>query len=152
MFMILWQRLTSETGSSNKRRKTMKKPIIFAALVFCGNIAFAQIIPSNEQVSTIITQVSPNINKTAYLTNLNGKLMQAYPNPAIDMVTIQHISSPERGVISIISVDGKILQQRVVVPNSLETKLNVAMLHKGTYILRYDNSKGDIRTLQLIKN
>jgi hypothetical protein len=78
--------------------------------------------------------------------------MLAYPNPAIDQVTIQHVSSPERAVIFLMSTDGKILQQRTVVPHSLETKLNLSMLNKGIYVLRFDDSKGDIRTVQLVKN
>lgn len=95
---------------------------------------------------------SPNIARVGYLTNLNGKMMQASPNPAISEVNVQHVSTAERATISIISTDGKVLQQRLVAPNSLQTKLNVSMLNKGLYILRFDDSKGDVRTVQLVKN
>jgi Secretion system C-terminal sorting domain len=117
---------------------TMKKILLFTMFIFCGIIAFSQ--------------ASPNLAKTAYLTNLNGKAMQAYPNPAADQVIIQHVSSPERAVISIVSTSGIVLQQRTVVPNTLQTQLSVGMLNKGIYIVRFDDGKSDVRTLQLVKN
>ena len=78
--------------------------------------------------------------------------MQAYPNPASDQVIIQHVSSPQRAVITIISTDGRVLLQRTVIANTLQTQLNVGMLSKGIYIIRFHDAKGDVRTLQLVKN
>ena len=116
----------------------MKKLFIFAAFISCGFVAAAQ--------------TTTELTKTGYLTNLTGKSMQAYPNPATDQVTIQHVSSSERAVITIVSTDGKVLQQRTVLPNTLQTQLHVGALNKGLYILRFDDSKGDVRTIQLVKN
>lgn len=116
----------------------MKKILLFTSFIFCG--------------IAVLAQTSPNISKTAYLTNLTGKVMQAYPNPATDQVSIQHVSSPERAVIFLVSTDGRVLQQRTVMPNSHQTQLNIGMLNKGIYILKYDDSKGDVRMLQLVKN
>jgi hypothetical protein len=115
----------------------MKKLFLFAAYIFFGQAAH--------------TQTTAPLTKTAWLTNETGKLMQAYPNPAIDEVTVQHLSSTQRAVIAIISTDGKLLHQKTVLPNTLQTKLNIGMLNKGIYILRFDDSKGDVRTLQLVK-
>jgi Secretion system C-terminal sorting domain len=125
----------------------MKKLLLFASWSFCGIAALAQITPTFTG-----TETSPNICKTACLTNLTGKVMQAYPNPATDQVIIQHVSSPERAVIFLISTDGRVLQQRTVMPNTLQTQINIGMLNKGIYILKYDDSKGDVRTIQLVKN
>ncbi len=116
----------------------MKKILLFEAFVFFGMIAFSQ--------------TSPNLTKTAYLTSLNGKAMQAYPNPATDQVIIQYVSSAQTAVISIVSTDGRVLQQQTVIPNTLQTQLHVGTLNKGMYILRFDDSKGDVRTIQLVKN
>jgi Secretion system C-terminal sorting domain len=120
----------------------MKQLVILIILISGSGNAFAQAVPEG----------SPNIARTGYLTNLNGKMMQAYPNPAIGEVNIQHVATKERASISIISTDGKVLQQRLVLPNTFQTKLNVSMLNKGLYILRFDDLKGDVRTLQLVKN
>jgi hypothetical protein len=116
----------------------------------------AQIPPAQvtqqAQITQPIIQQSPNIVKTAYLTNLTGKIMQAYPNPATDHVLLQHHSTSERAIIFIVSTDGQILQQRTVLPNTLQTELNIGRLNKGIYILKFDDGRGDVRTLKLVKN
>lgn len=116
----------------------MKKILLFASFVFCGLLSFSQ--------------TTPELNKTAYLTNLNGKAVQAYPNPATDQVTVQHVAFANRAVVSVISTDGKVVFQQTVLPNTLQTQFSVGGLSRGMYILKFDDSKGDVRTLQLVKN
>ncbi len=130
----------------------MKKLLLFISFVFCGLISFSQITPNGYGTENNLNQPSPNISKNAYLTNLNGKAMQAYPNPASDQVTIQHVAAANRGVISVISTDGRVLFQRTVLPNTMQTQFSVGTLSRGMYILKFDDSKGDVRTLQLVKN
>jgi hypothetical protein len=116
----------------------MKKLLLSAIIIFSGIAAQAQ--------------TSPALTKTAWLTNNTGKVMQAYPNPAADEVTIQHVSSPEKALIAIISTDGRILLQQTVMPNTLQTQLHIDMLSMGIYMLKFETAKGDIRTLRLVKN
>ena len=116
----------------------MKKLFLFAAIALSGIAALAQ--------------TTPELTKTAWLTNNTGKVMQAYPNPATDQVIIQHVSSPERAIITIISTDGRILLQRTVMPNTLQTQLHIDILSKGIYIIKFETEKGDVRTLRLVKN
>jgi hypothetical protein len=78
--------------------------------------------------------------------------MQAYPNPARDQVIIQHMASTDRAVIYIINTDGKILHQQTVMPNTLQTELRITNLSRGIYIVRFDNARGDVRTLKLVKD
>ncbi len=115
----------------------MKKLYLFAIIALSGITAFAQ--------------TSPELTKTAWLTNNTGKVMQAYPNPAVSEVTIQHVSSPERAVLSVISTDGKILLQQTIVANTLQTRLHISMLSKGIYIVKFEGVQGDVRTLRLVK-
>lgn len=116
----------------------MKKLFLFAVITLSGIAVFAQ--------------TKPELTKTAWLTNNTGKAMQAYPNPAVDEVMIQHVSSPERAILSVISTDGRMLLQRTIVANTLQTQLHIDMLSKGMYIVKFEGAKGDVRTLQLIKN
>lgn len=116
----------------------MKKLLLFATIIFSGIAAQAQ--------------TTPELTKTAWLTNNTGKVMQAYPNPAAGEVTIQHVSSPERAVITIICTDGRVLLQQTVMPNTLQTQLHIDMLSKGMYIVKFETAKGDVRTLRLVKN
>jgi hypothetical protein len=130
----------------------MKKILLLTTFIFGAIAGFSQIYPDNSGTASNLHQPSPNISKTAYLTNLTGKVMQAYPNPARDEVIIQHVSSADRAVISLINRDGKILQQQRVMPNTLQTQLWIGTLPRGIYIIRFDNARGDIRTLKLVKD
>ena len=78
--------------------------------------------------------------------------IQVYPNPASDMVTIQHSRSAENSKITLISPDGKVLQQVVAVANTLQTQVNVSKLNSGLYIVRYDDGKGTVQTAKILKN
>ena len=115
----------------------MKKLFLFAAIISCA-------IATQSQTTTALS-------KTAWLTNNTGKVMQAYPNPATDQVIIQHISSPETALLSVVSSSGKILQQHTVVPNTLQTQLHIGLLNRGIYVIRFETARGDIRTIQLVK-
>lgn len=115
----------------------MKKLFLSTAIILSGIAAQAQ--------------TTPVLTKTAWLTNNTGKAMQAYPNPVSDEVTIQHVSSTERAVLSVISTSGRVLQQRTVMPNTLQTQLHIGILDKGIYIVKFEGAKGDVRTLRLVK-
>jgi len=78
--------------------------------------------------------------------------IQVYPVPATDQVTVQHSKSSEKATVTLISPDGKILQQKVAVANTLQTQLNINTLASGLYIVRYDDGNGDVQTAKIIKN
>lgn len=95
----------------------MKKILLFAVIVSICIAAQAQ--------------TTHALCKTAWLTNNTNKVMQAYPNPATGQVIIQHVSSHETAVLSVVSTSGEILQQHTIVPNTLQTQLHIALLNKG---------------------
>lgn len=78
--------------------------------------------------------------------------IQIYPVPATEQVTIQHSKSPEKATFTLISPDGKILQQKVAVTNTLQTQINISTLGSGLYIVRYDDGMGNIQIGKIIKN
>jgi hypothetical protein len=78
--------------------------------------------------------------------------LQVYPMPASDLVTVQHPKSPVPSLITLVSTDGKILQQVFAIPNSLQTQLHISQLKTGLYFVKYDNGQGEVQTLKLIKN
>lgn len=130
----------------------MKKILLSASFVFCGVAAFSQITPGTYGTPNNTDQTSPNISKTAYLTNLTGKVVQAYPNPARDQVIVQHVSFANRAVMSVISADGRVMFQQTVMPNTMQTQFSVGKLSSGMYFLKFDDSRGDVRVIQLLKN
>ncbi len=78
--------------------------------------------------------------------------IQIYPMPASDQVTIQHKQSTENSMITLYSLDGRILQQVRATPFTLQTQLNIQNLANGVYIIRYDDGRADVQSAKLIKN
>ncbi len=73
--------------------------------------------------------------------------LKFYPNPVVDFVTISNTTS-----VSAIKVFN-MLGQRVisVTPNSLETKIDMSSLPRGTYLIQID-SEGKSAKIKLVKN
>ena len=78
--------------------------------------------------------------------------IQIYPVPATDQVTVQHSKSFEKSLITLVSPDGKVLQQVVAVANTFQTQLNISTLTSGLYIVRYDDGKGNVQIAKIMKN
>lgn len=78
--------------------------------------------------------------------------IEIYPLPAHDQVTIQHNLSSERATITLYSNDGKLIMQKLVLPNTLQTQLNISNINGGLYIVRYDDGNGKVESKNLYKN
>lgn len=86
-------------------------------------------------------------NKETLLDN-----MQVYPQPAFEQVTIQHNKATEKGMFTLYSADGKIILQKIAMPGTQQTQINISNLNNGLYMLRYDDGTGKVQTKSLIKN
>lgn len=87
-----------------------------------------------------------------YVKDQADAQIQVYPVPANDQVTIQHRKASDKAMISLISPDGKILQQLVAVPNTFQTQINISNLQKGLYFVSYDDGQSDVQISRIIKN
>ena len=87
-----------------------------------------------------------------YSKEITLSQIEIYPLPAHDQVTIQHNLSAERATISLYSNDGKLIMQKLVLPNTLQTQLNISNVNSGLYFVRYDDGKGKIESKNLYKN
>jgi hypothetical protein len=87
-----------------------------------------------------------------FATDQTDARIQIYPVPATDQVTIQHRKSSDNTVITLVSPDGRILQQVVAVPNSLQTQLHLNNLQKGLYFVRYSDGLDEVQVSKIIKN
>jgi hypothetical protein len=81
-----------------------------------------------------------------------NSLIQIYPMPATDQVTVQHGQASGSSMITVTGLDGTIFQQVNVVPFTLQTQLNINRLARGVYIVKYYNGKDDFQTAKLVKN
>ncbi|MBK8788513.1 MAG: T9SS type A sorting domain-containing protein [Chitinophagaceae bacterium] len=87
-----------------------------------------------------------------YATDQTDAGIQIYPVPATDQVTIQHRKASDKTLITLVSTDGKVLQQVKALPNSLQTQLNLNYLKKGLYFVKYDDGKAEVQVSRIIKN
>ena len=87
-----------------------------------------------------------------YVKDEANAAIQIYPVPARDVVTIQHSKSSEKSTITLISPDGKVIQQVIAMPNTLQTQLNINTLNSGLYMVRYDDGQGNVQITKLVKN
>jgi hypothetical protein len=78
--------------------------------------------------------------------------IQAYPNPVRDMVTIQHNKAMERSLITLVSPDGRVLQQKLTLSSTYQTQLDLSTLKPGLYLVKYDDGRGSVQTVKIIKN
>ena len=93
---------------------------------------------------SIIIRINSNVNALSSL--------QVYPQPAFEQVTIQHNKATEKAMLTLYSADGKIIMQKLALPNTLQTQLNIGSINSGLYMVRYDDGTGKVQTKSLIKN
>ncbi len=73
-----------------------------------------------------------------------------YPNPAINELNCKILDPAwENSLVEIYSITGQLINQEKL--NTIDSKINVASLAKGTYFLKVTNSQKDTQTFKLIK-
>lgn len=84
----------------------------------------------------------------------NGKtvsLLRAYPMPARNQVTLQHGAIEGKAQITISSESGQIMKRVVPAVGSMQTAIDLSALKAGMYLLRLENSNGEVETLKVVK-
>ncbi|HEY1113214.1 MAG TPA: T9SS type A sorting domain-containing protein [Chitinophagaceae bacterium] len=84
----------------------------------------------------------------------NGKsaaILRAYPMPARNQVTLQHGAIEGKAQVTISSEDGRIVKRQVLTVGSMLTSIDLSSLKAGLYLLRLENSNGEVETLKLVK-
>lgn len=96
------------------------------------------------------------LNFTDLSTGITESTMQlgvsnliTYPNPVKELLNIDLSNLPAEGTISILTLDGKMIQTLNINGNSLIT-LNISNLVQGIYLCRYSNAEV-IKTVKIIK-
>lgn len=93
-----------------------------------------------------------NLNSSVSYSNIvsvNSKpksLILIYPNPVIDNIIVNHPKANAGAVISISTMDGRIVSSQSVLPGSVSGTLNVRSLSGGNYLLIYQNNTDKLVT------
>jgi hypothetical protein len=84
----------------------------------------------------------------------NGKssiVITAFPQPAANQLTVQHPAIKPNGLLTISSVDGRVVSIIRPVAGTMQTFVNVSFLQKGMYLLKLDDGDGNSETMKVIK-
>jgi hypothetical protein len=85
------------------------------------------------------------------LSGIRASKLQLYPQPATSQAFLQHEKAPAKAIISILTMDGRVVKQIKAAANTFQTQLNIGELGAGIYFVKYDDNQGDVQTLKLIK-
>lgn len=78
--------------------------------------------------------------------------IQLYPMPANDHVYVQHDKAPAKVMITVYTLEGKLIKQVQAIPNTYQTSLDISDLKAGMYVVKYDEGNGNIQSAKLIRN
>jgi hypothetical protein len=84
----------------------------------------------------------------------NGKseiVLKAFPQPAQNVLTVQHPVISGKSQISISSADGRVIRSVVPTTGSMQTYLDLSTLQKGMYMIRFDAGNGTVETMKVLK-
>lgn len=113
-----------------------------------GNFIIQNIDNSTNQFAInglrhlVFTNLSTNID---YPTNQ----VFTYPNPVTDVLYIDLSNEEGKGILNILTLEGKILQTQRIIGNNLIT-ISLSNYPKGMYLCQYLNST-TIKTVKIVK-
>jgi len=91
-------------------------------------------------LTTSITEPPMKLGNTNLIT---------YPNPVTDVLNIDLTDVTVEGMISILTLEGKVMQTHKTMMNNI-VSINLSYLPQGIYLCRYSNTAA-IKTVKIIK-
>jgi len=70
-----------------------------------------------------------------------AKKLTAFPNPAVNSITLSHEQAIAGATIKILSVDGKTVSNTAVKIGAIQTSIDVSKLAKGSYVVSFENNE-----------
>ncbi len=84
----------------------------------------------------------------------NGRseiVLKAFPQPVLNVLTLQHPVIEGRAQISVSGADGRMMRTIVPTAGSMQTPVNMSNWQKGMYMIRFDAGDGNVTTLKVLK-
>lgn len=123
-------------------------------MTFSGGNATVQKADNSTGIYSL--SVLRNLNFIDLTTDITEPIAQlghsnliTYPNPVNDLLDVDLTGVTEEGTISILTLEGKVIQTQSTKGNSLIT-LNLSHLSQGIYLCRYSTA-AEIKTVKIIK-
>jgi hypothetical protein len=123
-------------------------------ITFSG--ANANILKNDNSTKSFVLSGLQNLSFTNLTTNLannsipvSNASQKIYPNPFVDVLNIDLTGLEGEVTISILTLDGKIMQTQKAMTNSLSS-FYLSYLPKGIYLCRY-STISETQTIKIIK-
>jgi hypothetical protein len=93
--------------------------------------------------------------KYSSVVSLNGSkssiVLQAYPMPTRNSITLQHGTAKQGSLITIVSMEGKVVKTQLPNRNGQQTTIDLQNALPGVYMIRFDDGNGTVETLRIVK-
>jgi len=84
--------------------------------------------------------------------NLNKSIsLRAFPQPAVNILTVEHGSVNSKGALTLSTADGRVVYQTEVLQDVNQTVINLSSYRSGLYIVRFDNGSGQVESIKVVK-
>lgn len=83
--------------------------------------------------------------------NKSGVVLNAFPIPARNNVTLQHGTAAAGSRISLNTQDGRIVRNIVPATGAQQTNVDLSALQPGVYMIRFESGNGEVETLKIVK-
>jgi len=83
------------------------------------------------------------------LANNTMGILHLYPNPVVDVLTIQFVSIGSQTAVELLSIEGKVLYKEQLISTS-SYQINVSQFRQGIYLCRVSNGTS-IETIKFFK-
>jgi len=157
--LITWKVAAEENVSSYELEKSVDGSNFNKIGAIVANQSSAYSLIDNSPSSIAYYRVK-NIDRdgkfkySSILKVSNGAstfIKKVYPVPAINEVYLQQEPVTYGATISLLATDGRWIKTIIPQANSMQTKIELAGLAKGLYLLKYSDGKGSEEVLKLVK-
>jgi trimeric autotransporter adhesin len=115
--------------------------------VNCRLCTYNICLGNDTTASNTIQVVVNNPNKVASATTLSPVGLSAYPNPAVNNVSIEHLSGKSN--YKILNVIGNTVGQGIITPT--DNQVSLSQLNSGIYLIELTDYKGQRNVLRIVK-
>jgi hypothetical protein len=115
--------------------------------VNCRLCTYNICLGNDTTASNTIQVVVNNPNKVASATTLSPVGLSAYPNPAVNHVSIEHLSGKSN--YKILNVIGNTVGQGIITPT--DNQVSLSQLNSGIYLIELTDYKGQRNVLRIVK-
>jgi len=81
----------------------------------------------------------------------SGIVIRAFPQPVTNQLIVQHPVIRANSVLTVSTADGRVVKSVKPSNGTMQTYVDMALLQKGMYFIRFDAGDGNVETMKVLK-